>query len=1704
MENGNDNNKPPTSFELYAEIEKRKDWFFECQLRRLNLTSFRDVTEKIPDPLLDLVSEPSSEPQIGSREKKIGQVYLDSQQPIWTQEIKDQKNVFAKSLLGLMGDWLDFKQPARLIDKLAVLKKGYEQSKFGSNLDVGELNFFGRIDLSKDKLPHTIARMAITQNKPWLIPEIFNDRNADTTDVKNWIENAESFISDFENELQQSLGGGPGLEYPFTLENTSAYQAWIKGLLETSLTRNTSDTIKVSFLDKEIVKKKVLSLEISYEKDKYNIKVETYGYKFNDISAYPFSHAVKYWVNSCHNSLLEVYLNKDNSDMGLCLIMRALYLYGTLPATMGTDEQLGWRKRQLPGSAFQEFFSKKKDDPLIKNNTDLQYRLLKVQIKLQTLLEQTAACPRSGALGFSSIAQEIIKQCILRYKFWIDEQFRAFDNDGNPGDEDKLSGINKARVEIGVGKIFTEMEYWSENHYIMYASSEYLAGQLWENDTFQPAKDFLNPALLEDKSGKLIGKQRMERGKARILKWLNNKLMFGWTEFNSSGYYREHLWSLLNLVDFALDKEVRDKATIVTDLLLFDAIRFSHKGSMGAAGGRSQFKSKHCGWDGALGDVLEIALGSRGIFLDESGEIGCCFATTSYKIPDVLLQIGSFYPNTSVVDRSRVSISFEEAPKYGIDYSQKSDQRASLYEGFAPKRAKHFKFLKTVNDEITRIHSRYATWQEDTIFWWSMSAFYNKQVVKNTFRCITDFGLSESEIFKGFVLTIVKKIMPFLEATFNVNLDTLTGAGPFSAVAGFFADVSISTMIEEGSDDLSLLLDGSTRTRANIHTYRNRDVMLSSLQNFRTGQLNFQTNVNQATLNSSVNIFTTAAFSGIDLSDIETGLLGGMVGFAVGGPVGAVVGVIGGVAANKKLESAHLLVEEEDGPSWWTGYWALPMVVQHESAAIIAYDFTVSQKQLANTGSHVWFPKTGFYKTEERRTSAYDDDNFFLLDITDIGPEGFWLFGKIMHQKNTVNPELNEEGYIGVFSNQRPEWLDKDSDFYSEQVEEKKEQLKTNLAWDFFADKDWYVEGKNIWIIQVGNKDEFGSFDNFKDRVSKAKVTIDDAGDMDCSYNIPKKDGSSQTLSLKYGDEGEFSLDGKPFQTDLYPRFENPFVRGGCVEWGQREYVIEYNGKHLMHDFSDMEHPVRSENETRTPGDADTIKGLVIYLKTADEEMEIFTRATATVHIGSRPIAVDEVVAAGKVDEDTTHDAEWIFFDMPIQSNPDMTIDIGHHIIPGKDADLDNEWKMTYSLKALMGDRSLKQCTAQPIPLQFGKYYFSRKSRNTGQVPFSVQLSLWRTWGIFGYTHEMKSWMIAGQPGNDFFYFDYLDVLAIDKDNILLHRRDGVRDSPSTWTKLTGKDNEPILGEHFNLFPYSTRPDHLFLFLISEGSFFVRWLFPGNSWFSNNWTKMNIIYQPMIKMPFTGIAIPDTSSPSLPVPIGLLSRVYATFINYSDPIPAVYVSGADGNFYVSSKWPFDTPGNWRQIETASDFTILHEVPFQVGGNFLFALDHTRTLWRYSITPGKEDKLSSWQQIPSNEFTIQSFTIAASDDMLQVLVRTSEAEVWAIRLNPGPGSNEWIHVGIGFKTSRDGKISCTSAITGRLDIFVAGIDDKLYTTWWTEETGWENDNNWVIVDEKSQEFKVPGKGNLTAISRVNGQIEIFATDLDHNIWKNWWS
>lgn len=1735
--------------DLRAAMERRKTWFFETQLRRLNFEKFRGIApdaDPTDGPFLDLISDPQhtvsfAPPRIGSRLQDLGPAYLDSEQPVWTSEERARRGAFQGTLIGRVGNWLDFGEPTRLKAAVAALREAYERSPFASATDRPDpLASFPRLPPSlaqgevhpgaDEGVGPAIGRAELAAAKPWLIPELYNHKRPNVSIGANWVGNLVQFVDEFERELQLAVGGISNYDLPFDPDSTELYRTLVGFMLDVRATRPTSDAVGVRILD--LRKKNKDDERASYV---YEPSLRTSGSPMGPVTAFPFSDRVEYWTGVFHDPLRECVTLKADADMGLCQLVRMLYRYGTLPAGLGADSDLTWRTRKAPDDTFDRFLAARAEDPTIANDPALQQQLHTAGAKLRIILEETAARPRSAAPAFSVLAEEILKQGLKSFKFWFDEPLRAKGN----------ATLNTVKADLGKGDRDTEMEFWSENHYIMFASSEYLLGQLWEDEEFQPGKVFLGAG---DRTGVLTGAERRERGRARVLKWLNNRLMFGWTEFNSAGYYREHLWAMLNLVDFALDEEVRVKATMAVDLLLFDVVRYLHRGSMGAPGGRSQIKGKNCGWDNALGDVIEIMLGTRGIFSDRSSQIAASFATSSYVVPDVLLEIGASPPTFPFTDRSRVSITFEEAPKYGISWSMASEAKDSVLAAYVPKRAKHYPWLGAVNREIERTHDGYGAVEDDTVFFWGMSAFVNKQVVGNTLATVEKFGLGESKAFKTPIL-LVETIMPMVSRLGDALVGAAIGgvvAGPVGAAFGttvglFASDIFADDVESDAADDLSPFVEGSTRTRANIFSFRTPDVMLASIQNFRRGQLNYQSSVNQVTLNTSTSVFTTAGFAGFDFSSLGVGA------------------TIAGIATR----GDNPLGDDGDGPGWWTGYWALPMVVQHDSAAILAYDFHQPQRFLADVGSHTWFPKSGFDQVVERRSSAYDDADFPLLDILDVGPKGFWLFGKVVHPVPEGSQGEAGEAYVGVFSNQRPEWLTEGSEPYEERLEEvstdpideKRDEIDDKLddleekddvgyvgrqvieivvrravvahyrrdgnhtAWgdevmkeldasgarivaahrdevkalaslyfqladmervwrrpfpDFFADRDWYVAGKNVWILQVGSKAEFGSFETFVDRVSAARIHLDDTGDMECTYDIPRPGGSSDRLRLAYGDGGDFSLGSGGFATDLYPRFENPFVRGGRVEWGQREYCLEWNGKTLLHDYSDGSKPVRVDAPEDAPDAAETVKALAIFLRTTDEEMDAFTVATATVEVGCTELTADQVVAAGPAGEDTQHDCEWIFLDAPARRDPDMTLTLTH---PPSDDD-EPEWAASYTLRALMGDRTVKDC-ALSVPA----VSFEDERRSSAPMPFAVTLSRWADWAEVPGAVTPASCLLARAEAHQAHH----DLFVLDPQRRLWHRRLTCGNTLGSWARIDGGADEPDWSKPFSWDAVSDPRGLPGLFVLSEGRLLARQADAAGRW-AGSWMDL----------------VPTIEEPSpQPVPLGAGSAV--TAVPSIGVFPGIgidlYLTGSDGDVYVRSEWRPPYFGSWWRIRTSDRLTLAPGVPVQVAGMRLVALAADGVLWarRLDAFPFFG---GGWRAVESPGFAVTRFAAAGGEDGLHLAARSGSGEI-RIGVLTGDGV-AWAPTGAaeGWRPSPATDLAWASPAPGSWRLFACGGDGSVRSLTWAD--GALSPDGWQPIGTPETAMTVSPSAALGAVSRSRGQIEVFARTAAGGMAWTWWS
>jgi len=403
------------------------------------------------------------------------------------------------------------------------------------------------------------------------------------------------------------------------------------------------------------------------------------------------------------------------------------------------------------------------------------------------------------------------------------------------------------------------------------------------DDIFQPTlEEYVDESgekkgPLTNANGQLKGYERMDRARPRIVRWLDERLMFGFSEWNAPGYYEEDICALLNLIDFCRDPQIQRQARMVMDLLVFDLARFTQGGSFGVTAGRARAEHKRSGWKQSVGELIQILFATRGYvnpqalqrtpWVSPNSDCAHAFCTsTRYCTPPVLLAIGRDRPST-FIDRSRVSIRFDEARNYAIGF-------------------------KTV---------------EDVLFWWGHSALATKETIVGSRTVAALFGLQK--LFEDQLPGILLAAFWTMPERLLVNL----------------------------ADKLSVRVEGMALTKANLYTFRNKDVMLSSIQSWRRGQVGYQVQCWQATIDCDVAVWTTYPAAG----------------------------------------------QHSEGPDWWTGSAVIPRLVQRGDAAIVMYAPDPFGYQFFAFGhrTHIWWPEKDFEESLERRQHGANVD-------------GVWFFGR--------------------------------------------------------------------------------------------------------------------------------------------------------------------------------------------------------------------------------------------------------------------------------------------------------------------------------------------------------------------------------------------------------------------------------------------------------------------------------------------------------------------------------------------------------------------------------------------------------------------------------------------------------------------------------------------------------------------------------------
>lgn len=222
---------------------------------------------------------------------------------------------------------------------------------------------------------------------------------------------------------------------------------------------------------------------------------------------------------------------------------------------------------------------------------------------------------------------EDIERCLLGFKYWWDEP--------GPG----------------------PMCWFTENHQILFHACELLAGQLW-------------PDRLFPNSG-MTGAEHAAKAARLVRRWLDWRERFGYSEWLSNCYFDEDLAALANLHDFAADADIRTRAAMQMDLLLFDMALHSHRGVFGCTHGRT-YADRILGQRGDASATTSLLMFDRGLLNSPNNLGAMCLASSEYRLPPAIEAVVRRTPS-QVLIRERHSLNVGDAPRYGLRYDSMED-----------------------------------------------------------------------------------------------------------------------------------------------------------------------------------------------------------------------------------------------------------------------------------------------------------------------------------------------------------------------------------------------------------------------------------------------------------------------------------------------------------------------------------------------------------------------------------------------------------------------------------------------------------------------------------------------------------------------------------------------------------------------------------------------------------------------------------------------------------------------------------------------------------------------------------------------------------------------------------------------------------------------------------------------------------------------
>ena len=367
--------------------------------------------------------------------------------------------------------------------------------------------------------------------------------------------------------------------------------------------------------------------------------------------------------------------------------------------------------------------------------------------------------------------QNNIKRVLLDFKYWMDQ-----------GGEDSMC-------------------YWSENHQILFAVSEYLVGQTFPNDIFTVDKK--------------TGAQHMEMAKGRINAWMEQRYLYGFTEWYSNNYYPEDIGPMSNFIQFANDLDMVKRMKIIMDLIWHDMASQSFK---------------YLGQDESGEDrTYYIFMSSSGRaysdnrMSDDTGNRMRNFIDFVMQ-PEATKNFSNSWYTSSNSFFNCFKQMTEARNDANIPYYEVPDVIKAIFDD--DRDEKIIKSSQGLNLSELKSEGLIGLEDHQIMMQMNMEAFSNPEVVNNTIRYMSQNNMFKNEFLNDFKM---------------VNLWPLRVFGLLKGV---------SMLLKPSTDGVAI-------ERANVYTYKTGYFSMHTAQAYQPGQYADQHAINSVNLSNSVSVFTT-------------------------------------------------------------------------------------------------------------------------------------------------------------------------------------------------------------------------------------------------------------------------------------------------------------------------------------------------------------------------------------------------------------------------------------------------------------------------------------------------------------------------------------------------------------------------------------------------------------------------------------------------------------------------------------------------------------------------------------------------------------------------------------------------------------------------------------------------------------------------------